>query len=190
MNSQLKIGIVIPARMASERLPGKPLLDVLGLPMIEHVRRRVIKSNLFDEVYVATCDQVIIDEVEKFGGKGIMELFPGQVERNHPLYFGFGTGLGSGRNECSRQTAGNCRKSGSACRLHVPPEPLYVPGPPGIGGRADSPMGRLRQGFSPAEALGGRASEPCRGNGIQPGHPGRSRACRWKMTSRKLSAKS
>ena len=67
-----KIVAIIPARMSATRFPGKPLAKILGLTMIEHVRRRVVKSNLFSEVYVATCDQVIIDEVEKYGGKGIM----------------------------------------------------------------------------------------------------------------------
>lgn len=67
-----KIVAIIPARMAATRFPGKPLAKILGLSMIEHVRRRVVKSNLFSEVYIATCDQSIIDEVERFGGKAIM----------------------------------------------------------------------------------------------------------------------
>jgi len=67
-----KIVAIIPARMAATRFPGKPLAKILELSMIEHVRRRVVKSGLFSEVYIATCDQVIIDEVEKYGGKGIM----------------------------------------------------------------------------------------------------------------------
>lgn len=71
-NKKLKIVAIIPARMAATRFPNKPLAKILDLSMIEHVRRRVVKSNLFDEVYVATCDRVIVDEVEKYGGKGIM----------------------------------------------------------------------------------------------------------------------
>jgi 3-deoxy-manno-octulosonate cytidylyltransferase (CMP-KDO synthetase) len=67
-----KIVAMIPARMSATRFPGKPLQKMLGLSMIEHVRRRVIKSNLFDEVYVATCDQAIIDEVERYNGKALM----------------------------------------------------------------------------------------------------------------------
>ena len=67
-----KIVAIIPARMSATRFPGKPLAKILDLSMIEHVRRRVVKSGLFSEVFVATCDQVIIDEVEKYGGKGIM----------------------------------------------------------------------------------------------------------------------
>ena len=67
-----KMVAIIPARMAASRFPGKPLAKILGLTMIEHVRRRVEKSGLFSEVYIATCDQVIINEVEKYGGKAIM----------------------------------------------------------------------------------------------------------------------
>ncbi|MFB3883632.1 MAG: 3-deoxy-manno-octulosonate cytidylyltransferase [Thermodesulfobacteriota bacterium] len=66
-----KVVAIIPARMASSRFPGKPLVNILGLPMIEHVRRRV---SLCDgiEVYVATCDHEIRTVVESHGGKVIM----------------------------------------------------------------------------------------------------------------------
>jgi len=68
----LKVVAVIPARMASTRFPGKPLIQILGLPMIEHVRRRVEKMDIFSGVYVATCDQEIKEVVEASGGKVIM----------------------------------------------------------------------------------------------------------------------
>jgi 3-deoxy-manno-octulosonate cytidylyltransferase (CMP-KDO synthetase) len=58
--------------MGSTRFPGKPLADILGLPMIEHVRRRTTLSPLLDEVIVATCDQEIYDAVMGFGGKAVM----------------------------------------------------------------------------------------------------------------------
>lgn len=66
-----KIIAVIPARMASSRFPGKPLAAILGLPMIEHVRRRVSLCEDID-VYVATCDDEIRRVVEAHGGKVIM----------------------------------------------------------------------------------------------------------------------
>jgi 3-deoxy-manno-octulosonate cytidylyltransferase (CMP-KDO synthetase) len=66
-----KIVAVIPARMASSRFPGKPLANILGLPMIEHVRRRVSLCKGI-EVYVATCDPEIRTVVEAHGGKVIM----------------------------------------------------------------------------------------------------------------------
>jgi 3-deoxy-manno-octulosonate cytidylyltransferase (CMP-KDO synthetase) len=67
-----KVVVVIPARMAASRFPGKPLAPILGLPMIEHIRRRVMLSDVVDEVHVATCDPMIKDTVENFGGSAIM----------------------------------------------------------------------------------------------------------------------
>ena len=58
--------------MGSSRVPGKPLAPILGLPMIEHVRRRVAMCESLDGVYVATCDREIYDAVEGFGGQAIM----------------------------------------------------------------------------------------------------------------------
>lgn len=63
---------IVPARMAATRFPGKPLVPLLGLPMIEHVRRRVLLSPSVDEVIVATCDEEIMEVVEKAGGKAVM----------------------------------------------------------------------------------------------------------------------
>ena len=70
--TQNRIIAVIPARMNSSRYPGKPLLSVKGLPMIEHVRRRVIMCKGLAEVIVATCDRLIFDVVKSHGGKVIM----------------------------------------------------------------------------------------------------------------------
>jgi 3-deoxy-manno-octulosonate cytidylyltransferase (CMP-KDO synthetase) len=69
---QLKVVAVIPARMASTRFPGKPLADILGLPMIEHVRRRVALSPLIQDVVVATCDREIFETVAANGGRAVM----------------------------------------------------------------------------------------------------------------------
>lgn len=66
------VAAIIPARMGSSRFPGKPLVSILGVPMIEHVRRRVAKMDLFSEVVVATCDSEIQQIVEAAGGKAIM----------------------------------------------------------------------------------------------------------------------
>ena len=63
---------VIPARMGSVRFHGKPLVDLLGLPMVEHVRRRVALSPVFSDVVVATCDQEIMDVVLSYGGHALM----------------------------------------------------------------------------------------------------------------------
>jgi len=68
----MKVIAIIPARMSSTRFPGKPLSDILGLPMIEHVRRRVALSKSISEVVVATCDKEIFDVVTSYGGKAAM----------------------------------------------------------------------------------------------------------------------
>ncbi|MDH4126167.1 MAG: 3-deoxy-manno-octulosonate cytidylyltransferase [Gammaproteobacteria bacterium] len=58
--------VVIPARFASVRLPGKPLRDILGKPMIQHVYERAIASSAV-EVVIATDDRRIADVAEGFG---------------------------------------------------------------------------------------------------------------------------
>lgn len=68
----MKIVAVIPAHMASVRFPGKILFSLMGLPMIEHVRRRALLSDAISEVIVATCDQEIALAVTNFGGRVIM----------------------------------------------------------------------------------------------------------------------
>jgi 3-deoxy-manno-octulosonate cytidylyltransferase (CMP-KDO synthetase) len=60
--------------MGASRFPGKPLAKILDLPMIEHVRRRVLLCEAIDDVYVATCDREIYDVVTGFGGKAVMTL--------------------------------------------------------------------------------------------------------------------
>ena len=63
---------VVPARMASTRFPGKPLVEIAGLPMIEHVRRRALLAEGIDEVVVATCDEEIAQVVRAGGGAVVM----------------------------------------------------------------------------------------------------------------------
>jgi 3-deoxy-manno-octulosonate cytidylyltransferase (CMP-KDO synthetase) len=63
--------ILIPARMASTRLPGKPLADIAGLPMIVQVLRRAEAANL-GPVVVACDDETIATAVEKAGGRALM----------------------------------------------------------------------------------------------------------------------
>lgn len=61
---------IIPARYASTRFEGKPLADLGGKKIIEHVYQRV--SSVLDEVAVATDDDRIFNAVESFGGKAVM----------------------------------------------------------------------------------------------------------------------
>jgi len=63
--------VLIPARMASTRLPGKPLADINGLPMIVHVLRRAQGAHL-GEAVVATDSEAIQTAVEKAGGRAVM----------------------------------------------------------------------------------------------------------------------
>lgn len=64
--------IIIPARYASVRLPGKPLLRDTGKPLIQHVVESVSAAGLIDEVVVATDDQRIFDTVTGFSGRAVM----------------------------------------------------------------------------------------------------------------------
>ncbi len=81
--ASVRIAAVIPARMRSSRFPGKALLSVRGLPMIEHVRRRTLLSGVFSEVVVATCDREIADVIVGYGGRVIMPAptHPGALGR-------------------------------------------------------------------------------------------------------------
>jgi 3-deoxy-manno-octulosonate cytidylyltransferase (CMP-KDO synthetase) len=63
--------ILIPARMASTRLPGKPLADIAGLPMIVQVLRRAEAAQI-GPVVVATDDETIAAAVDKAGGRAVM----------------------------------------------------------------------------------------------------------------------
>lgn len=62
--------VIIPARYASTRFPGKPLININGKTMIHNVYIQATK--VFNDVYVATDDNRIYDEVIKFGGKVVM----------------------------------------------------------------------------------------------------------------------
>lgn len=58
--------------MASSRFPDKPLAPILGLPLVEHVRRRALLVEGIDEVVVATCDESIAEVVRASGGAAVM----------------------------------------------------------------------------------------------------------------------
>ncbi len=67
---EIKFAAIIPARYASTRFPGKPLVQIGGKSMIQRVYEQACK--VLESVYVATDDQRIYDEVVRFGGKVIM----------------------------------------------------------------------------------------------------------------------
>jgi 3-deoxy-manno-octulosonate cytidylyltransferase (CMP-KDO synthetase) len=65
----MKTIAIIPARYASSRLEGKPLLDIAGKPMIQRVYEAASQAQLIDRVIVATDDTRILDTVTAFGGE-------------------------------------------------------------------------------------------------------------------------
>ncbi len=67
----LKTIVLVPARMASTRLPGKPLADIHGTPMIVHVLRRAQAAHI-GEAVVATDSEAVQAAVEKAGGRAVM----------------------------------------------------------------------------------------------------------------------
>lgn len=74
---------IIPARYASTRFPGKPLIDILGKSMIQRVYEQASKSSSLDKVVVATDDERIKDHVLAFGGNVVMtaEEHPSGTDR-------------------------------------------------------------------------------------------------------------
>ena len=72
----MKTLTIIPSRMSATRLPGKPLLKINGLSIISHVFKKAIEANI-GEVFVATEDQEIVDDVMENGGNAIL------TSRNH-----------------------------------------------------------------------------------------------------------
>tara|TARA_B100001250_G_scaffold170949_1_gene147225 strand:+ start:12516 stop:13274 length:759 start_codon:yes stop_codon:yes gene_type:complete len=73
----MNIQVIIPAHLNSIRLKRKVLININGLPMIEHVRRRVLLSKSIDKVHIATGDIEIKNIVENYGGDTIF------TKKNH-----------------------------------------------------------------------------------------------------------
>jgi len=68
----VRVVCIIPARYASKRLPGKPLLEIGGKPMIQQVVEQVRKAGRPDQIIVATDDRRIFDAVQSFGATAVM----------------------------------------------------------------------------------------------------------------------
>jgi len=90
----MKILGIIPARYASTRFPGKPLVDIAGKSMIQRVYEQAKKCTNLTEVIVATDDERIFKHVQQFGGVALMTAESHQsgtdrcaeVARQHPEY--------------------------------------------------------------------------------------------------------
>lgn len=76
---------IIPARYASTRFPGKPLVDIHGKPMIQHVYEQASKASSLSAVVVATDDDRIAEAVKAFGGAVVMTSpdHPSGTDRCH-----------------------------------------------------------------------------------------------------------
>lgn len=70
--SEQRVAIVIPARHGSTRLPGKPLADIAGKPMVQHVYERARQVANAHVVVIATDDARVADAVRSFGGECVM----------------------------------------------------------------------------------------------------------------------
>lgn len=68
----MKYAVVIPARYQSSRFPGKPLVDICGKPMIQHVWEKCCKAVNKEQVFVATDSDEISSVVKAFGGQVVM----------------------------------------------------------------------------------------------------------------------
>ena len=83
----MKNVVIIPSRMASTRLPGKPLMEIDGIPMIQRVWQQAIASNI-GEVFVACSEIEVHDLIVSNGGKAIMTdpNLPSGTDRVHSAF--------------------------------------------------------------------------------------------------------
>ena len=70
----MSAAIIIPARFASTRLPGKMLLSETGKPLLQHSWEQAMKVRNAARVLIATDDQRIADAAKAFGGQAVMTL--------------------------------------------------------------------------------------------------------------------
>lgn len=71
-NKDVEVIAIIPARYKSNRFPGKPLAEIHGKPMIQHVVERALEASMLSRVFVATDDRRIAEVVNGFGGNVVM----------------------------------------------------------------------------------------------------------------------
>ena len=83
----MKSVVIIPSRMASTRLPGKPLMEINGIPMIQRVWQQATESNI-GEVFVACSEIEVHDLIINNGGKAIMTdpNLPSGTDRVHSAF--------------------------------------------------------------------------------------------------------
>tara|TARA_B100001778_G_C18491049_1_gene585106 strand:+ start:13 stop:747 length:735 start_codon:yes stop_codon:yes gene_type:complete len=83
----MKSIIIIPSRMASKRFPGKPLVKIDGIPMVQRVWQQAINSKVGD-VYVACSENEVFDLINNLGGKAILTdpNLPSGTDRIHSAF--------------------------------------------------------------------------------------------------------
>ena len=69
LSMSIRVLGVIPSRYASSRFPGKAIHSIAGRPLVEHVYRRCLQTEILDEVVVATDDERVAEVVRGFGGR-------------------------------------------------------------------------------------------------------------------------
>jgi 3-deoxy-manno-octulosonate cytidylyltransferase (CMP-KDO synthetase) len=91
--SDLRILGIIPARYASSRLPGKPLVDIAGRSMVMRVWDQARQAHSLSDVVVATDDERILDHVHGLGGLAVMTSpdHPSGTDRCHEALMKMGT---------------------------------------------------------------------------------------------------
>ena len=88
MTSSQKTVAIIPARYSSTRFPGKPLVEIAGKPMLQHVWERVSQTPSIDQILVATDDKRILDTVRNFGGEGVLTSIEHETGTHVPFHVG------------------------------------------------------------------------------------------------------
>jgi 3-deoxy-manno-octulosonate cytidylyltransferase (CMP-KDO synthetase) len=68
----MNVIVLVPARMASSRFPGKPMKKINGVPMIEMIYNNLVSLNNTYDLAIATCDKIIDDHITSIGGVAIM----------------------------------------------------------------------------------------------------------------------
>jgi len=97
MEGRLNPIVIIPARMASTRLPGKPLADIHGQPMIVHVWRRAVEAEI-GPVVVACAEAEIADAVQSAGGAAVL-TDPNHASGSDRVHEALETVDGDGRHD-------------------------------------------------------------------------------------------
>jgi spore coat polysaccharide biosynthesis protein SpsF len=75
-----RVGVVIPCRLDSERLPGKVLADVAGAPLLAQLLARVESARVWDAVVLATTDRAVDDPIVEFGRGAGVDVFRGALD--------------------------------------------------------------------------------------------------------------